>query len=188
MELLIVSGGGGVVIVRKQHSRAGSDSSIEFVAVEDSPGMKLPPMSPTTSESSSEEVGLLVRPMTPTTSDDGIASEAENQSVANHTKASKTAFKHTATNEKLSRSSTSSDRVFQGTPIQSATSSPILDAGKAAGKDLMEVEDGQQPERSEDRASVETNRKVMCGDRGDTPAILEFLYSKTQNGIQGILR
>lgn len=119
---------GGVVIVRKQHSRTGSDSSIEFVAVEDSQGMKLPPISPTTSESSSEEVGLLVRPMTPTTSDDRIASEAENQSVANHTMPSKTAIKHTATNEKLSRSSsTSSDRVFQGTPIQSATSSPILD-------------------------------------------------------------
>lgn len=38
------------------------------------------------------------------------------------------------------------------------------DDGKAAGKDLMEVEEEQQAEMSEDGAMVETNRKVMCGD------------------------
>ena len=41
--------------------------------------------------------------MTPTTFDDGISSEGENQSVADHSMPSETAVKHIATDEKLSR-------------------------------------------------------------------------------------
>lgn len=120
---------GGSVIIRKQHSRAVSDCSIELATIEGSPGMNISTMSPTKSESSSEEEGLLIPIMTPTFSRDGMTSTDEKLHVADHAVQSETTADHTWTDENLSRTASSTwDCSFLGTWTQSPTPSPVFDS------------------------------------------------------------
>ena len=115
-------------IIRKLRSRAGSDSPIESLATRGRPGMRLSPISSTTSESSWEDGALLTQIMNPTISDDGIASEDEDPRMADHAMLPDGIVSSKETNERLSRTiSSSSDHTPSTNRTQSPMPSPLLD-------------------------------------------------------------
>lgn len=119
---------GDLVIVRKQRSRAGSDSPIDSLATRGRPGMKVSPISSTTSESSWKDGALLTKIMTPTISDNGIASEDEDPHMADHAMLPDGIVSSKETNERLSRTiSSSSDYTPSTNRTQSPMPSPLLD-------------------------------------------------------------
>lgn len=115
---------GVVVMIREQHSRAGSDSSIEHAVIEDSPDMKSSPISSVPPELS-EEDGLLTPLMPPTTSDNGTTSGDGNLRVADDAMASVKLVNQLVTDK--NPSPTSSDRTTPETWTQSPMQSPNFD-------------------------------------------------------------
>lgn len=119
---------GGVVMIREQHSRAGSNSSIEYAVIEDTRNMKLSPISSMPLQSSREEDGLLTPLMPPTTSNSGTMYGDRNLRVADDPMASVKTVNDVVMDKKPPTTApTSSDRTLSETWIQTPTPSPGFD-------------------------------------------------------------